>query len=200
MKIRSLLATTALIILPLTASAQPVVDGVKLVGPGRFAGAIEETATLTVMAINPTSRIVVLKRANGQQLEVTVADVVKNFDQIKVGDNVVSHHTQALIMELIKGGAGVRERGESSDSGSSKAGEKPAAYEAKKISFVADVQKVDVKKQIVTLRGVNNTVLLRINDPEQLKLIKKGDQIEGVYAEAVSISVEAAPAKANAKK
>ena len=200
MKIRSLLATTALIILPLTSSAQPVVDGVKLIGPGRFAGAIEETATLTVMAIDPTSRIVILKRANGQQLEVTVADVVKNFDHIKVGDNVVSHHTQALILELIKGGSGIRERGESSDAGSAKAGEKPAAYEAKKISFVADVQKVDMKKHVVTLRGVKNTVLLKINDPEQLKLIKKGDQIEGVYAEAVSISVEAAPAKAKAKK
>ena len=197
MKIRSLIAITALAILPLTASAQPVVEGVKLVAPGKFAGVVEETATLTVMSIDPTSRIVLLKRANGQQLEVTVSAVVKNFDQIKVGDNVISHHTQALVLELIKGGSGVRERGESADAGSANAGEKPGAYEAKKISFVANVQKVDVKKHIVTLRGVKNTVLLKINDPEQLKLIKKGDQIEGIYSEAVSISVEAAPEKTN---
>ena len=99
-------------------------------------------------------------------------------------------------MELIKGGNGIRERVESSDSGSAKPGEKPEAYSAKKIAFVADVKKVDKKKQVVTLLGAtNNTVLLKIRDPEQLKLIKKGDQIEGVYAEAVSISVEAAPAK-----
>ena len=196
MKIRNLLALSALAILPLTVGAQSVIDGVKLVGPGRFAGSLEETATLSVTSIDPATRIIGLKRANGEPLEVVAGPEVKNLDQIKVGDNVVSRHTLALVMELIKGGNGIRERVESSDSGSSKPGEKPEAYSAKKIAFVADVKKVDKKKQVVTLLGAtNNTVLLKIRDPEQLKLIKKGDQIEGVYAEAVLISVEAAPAK-----
>ena len=196
MKIRNLLALSALAILPLTVGAQSVIDGVKLVGPGRFAGTVEETATLLVTSVDPATRIIGLKRANGEPLEVVAGPEVKNLDQIKVGDNVVSRHTLALVMELIKGGNGIRERVESSDSGSAKPGEKPEAYSAKKIAFVADVKKVDKKKQVVTLLGAtNNTVLLKIRDPEQLKLIKKGDQIEGVYAEAVSISVETAPAK-----
>ena len=196
MKIRNLLALSALAILPLTVGAQSVIDGVKLVGPGRFAGSLEETATLSVTSIDPATRIIGLKRANGEPLEVVAGPEVKNLDQIKVGDNVTSRHTLALVMELVKGGNGIRERVESSDSGSSKPGEKPEAYAAKKIAFVANVQKVDKKKQVVTLLGAtNNTVLLKVKDPEQLKLIKKGDQIEGVYAEAVSISVETAPAK-----
>lgn len=196
MKIRSLLALSAFAILPLSVAAQSVIDGVKLVGPGRFAGTVEETATLLVTSVDPATRIIGLKRANGEPLEVVAGPEVKNLDQIKVGDNVVSRHTLALVMELIKGGNGIRERVESSDSGSAKPGEKPEAYSAKKIAFVADVKKVDKKKQVVTLLGAtNNTVFLKIRDPEQLKLIKKGDQIEGVYAEAVSISVEAAPAK-----
>ena len=58
MKIRNLLALSALAILPLTVGAQPVVDSVKLVGPGKFAGTIEETATLSVVAIDPAARIV----------------------------------------------------------------------------------------------------------------------------------------------
>ena len=196
MKIRNLLALSALAILPLTVGAQSVIDGVKLVGPGRFAGSLEETATLSVTSIDPATRIIGLKRANGEPLEIVAGPEIKNFDQIKVGDNVTSRHTLALVMELVKGGNGIRERVESSDSGSSKPGEKPEAYAAKKIAFVANVQKVDKKKQVVTLLGAtNNTVLLKVKDPEQLKLIKKGDQIEGVYAEAVSISVETAPAK-----
>ncbi len=196
MKIRKLIAISALALLPLTVAAQPVIDGVKLVGPGKFAGTIEETATLSVVSIDPAARIIGLKRANGELLEIVAGPEVKNFDQIKVGDNVVSRHMLALVLELVKGGDGIRERVESNDSGSAKPGEKPEAYAAKKIAFVANVQSVDKKKQIVTLRGAtNNTTLLKIKDPAQLKLIKKGDQIEGVYAEAVSISVEAAPAK-----
>lgn len=196
MKIRNLLALSALAILPLTVGAQSVIDGVKLVGPGRFAGSVEETETLSVTSIDPATRIIGLKRANGEPLEVIAGPEIKNFDQIKVGDNVTSRHTLALVMDLVKGGNGIRERVESSDSGSSKPGEKPEAYSAKKIAFVADVKKVNKKKQVVTLLGAtNNTVLLKVKDPEQLKLIKKGDQIEGVYAEAVLISVEATPAK-----
>ena len=196
MKIRSALATAALMLLPLAASAQqPTAEAVSLVGPGKFAGVVEETVTSTVESIDQAARSVVLKRANGELLKVTAGEQVKNFDQIQVGDKVVARHTRALVLELKKGG-GVRERAESSDRGSAKPGEKPAGYEAKEVKFVADVQKVDVKKQIVTLRGVEKTVQLKIKDPEQLKLIKKGDQVEGVYAEAIAISVTAAPAKA----
>jgi Cu/Ag efflux protein CusF len=197
MKIRSALATAALILLPLTAAAQqPTAEALSLVGPGKFAGVVEETLTSTVESIDKATRSVVLKRANGEQIKVIAGDQVKNFDQIQVGDKVVARHTQALILELKKGGAGVRERAESSDQGAAKPGEKPAGFEAKEVKFVADVQKVDVKKQVVTLRGVSRTVLLKVKDPEQLKLIKKGDQVEGIYAEAIAISVVAAPVKA----
>ena len=197
MKIRSALAMAALIILPLTASAQqPTADAVSLVGPGKFAGVVEETVNSTVESIDKAARSLVLKRANGELLKVTAGEQIKNFDQIQVGDKVVASHSRALVLELKKGGAGVRERAESSDQGRAKPGEKPAGYEAKQVAFVADVQKVDVKKQTVTLRGVENTVKLKIKDPEQLKLIKKGDQVEGVYAETIAISVVAAPAKA----
>ena len=196
MKIRSVLATAALVLLPLTASAQqPTADAVSLVGPGKFAGVVEAKVTSTVESIDKATRSVVLKRANGELLKVTAGEQVKNFDQIQVGDKVIATHTRALVLELKKG-EGVRERAESSDQGSAKPGEKPGAYAAKEVKFVADVQKVDAKKGVVTLRGVERTVKLKINDPEQLKLIKKGDQVEGVYAEAVAIAVTPAPAKA----
>ena len=52
---------------------------------------------------------------------------------------------------------------------------------------------VDTKNKIVTLRGPKQTVDPRVNDPEQLKLIKVGDQIEAVYAQALALSVEPAP-------
>jgi len=196
MKMNRLLATAALVLLPLTATAQqPATEGVSLVGPGKFAGVIEATVTSTVESIDKATRSVVLKRANGELLKISAGEQIKNFDQIQVGDKVVARHTQALVLELKKGGAGVRERAESSDKGSAKPGDKPAGYEAKQVNFVADVQKVDLKKQIVTLRGVEHTVQLKVKDPEQIKLIKKGDQVEGVYAEAVAISVVAAPTK-----
>ena len=66
------------------------------------------------------------------------------------------------------------------------------------MAFIADVQQVDRKKQTVTLRGALKTVTLKVKDPEQLKLINKGDQVEGMYAEAIAVAV--VPAGAKAKK
>ena len=67
------------------------------------------------------------------------------------------------------------------------------------VSVLADVVAVDMKTSVVTLRGPKgNMVELNVADPGQLKLIKKGDQVEAVYAEAVAITVE--PAAKPAKK
>ncbi|MEF8746312.1 MAG: hypothetical protein V5B31_00285 [Candidatus Accumulibacter propinquus] len=198
MRIRAALATAALALFPLVVSAQQpaVAEGLTAVAPGKFAGVVEAKVTLVVDSIDKASRSVVLKNAKGETMKVVAGDEVKNFDQIKVGDNVVASYTQGLVMTLKKGGGALRERIDSSEKGSTAAGEKPAGYEVKEVTFVADVQQVDLKNQTVTLRGAVKTVRLKIKDPEQLKLIKKGDQVEGVFAEAVAVSVVPAPGKA----
>jgi len=198
MRISSALAAVALILLPLAVSAQQpaVAEAVAAVGPGKFAGLLEARATLLVESIDKASRSIVLKNARGEQMKVIAGDEIKNFDQIKAGDQVVTTYTQELMMTLKKGGGALRERIGSSQQGSASAGQKPAAYEAKEVAFIADVQQVDLKKQTVTLRGAKKTVTLKIRDPEQLKLISKGDQVEGIFSEAVAIAVVPAPAKA----
>ncbi|MBL8406640.1 hypothetical protein E4Q08_05535 [Candidatus Accumulibacter phosphatis] len=198
MRIRVALAAAALVLFPLAVSAQqpPVAEAMTAVAPGKFAGLIEARVTLLVDSIDKASRSVVLKNARGEHLKVIAGDDIKNFDQIKVGDHVITTYTQELMMTLKKGGGALRERIDSSQQGSAAAGQKPAAYEAKEVAFVADVQQVDRKKQTVTLRGAKKTLTLKIKDPEQLKLISKGDQVEGVFAEAIAIAVVPAPAKA----
>ena len=198
MRLRTFFATAALALAPLAASAQqaPIAEGMTAVAPGKFAGIIEAKVTLVVDSIDKATRSVVLKNAKGELIKIVAGDEVKNFDQIKVGDNVVASYTQGLVMTLKKGGGALRERIDSGETASAAKGEKPAGYEVKEVTFVADVTQVDMKNQTITLRGAKKTVRLKIKDPEQLKLIKKGDQIEGVYAEAVAVSVVPAPAKA----
>jgi hypothetical protein len=48
---------------------------------------------------------------------------------------------------------------------------------------------------MVTLKGPQRTIEVKARDPEQFKLIKKGDQIQATYTEAMAIAVTpAAPA------
>ena len=80
-------------------------------------------------------------------------------------------------------------------------GMKPGGMATREITAVADVIAVDTKKSTVTVKNKEGeTFDLNIRDPEQLKLIKKGDQIQATYTEAVAVSLKPAPAAAAKKK
>ena len=197
MRIHTAVAAATFALLPLAVTAQqaPAAAAMTATAPGEFVGMVEAQVSLVVDSIDKASRVVVLKDDQGEKMAITASDAVKNFDQIKVGDQVIASYTQTLVMALKKGGGDLRVRIDSSDTATAKPGDKPAAYTERDVTFIADVQAVDRKTQTITLRGAKKTVQLKIKDPEQLKLINKGDQIEGVYSEAIAVSVVPAAAK-----
>ncbi len=202
MPIRTIIATAALLLSPFAVAAQQpaaqpaVAQGLVAVAPGQFAGIVEARVTLAVEAIDQAGRTIVLKDTKGEQSKFVVGDQVKNFAQIKVGDLVVISYSQELLMTLRKGGGQLRERIDSGQQGTAAPGQMPGAFESKEVAFIADVQQVDRKKGTVTLRGALRTVTLKIKDPKQLKMISKGDQVEGVFSEAMAVAVVPAGAKA----
>ena len=148
----------------------------------------------TVVGINAGTRVVTLKAADGRVFMVTAGDQVRNFDQIKVGDKVVTEYVEALTLTLKKGGDGIRERTEKEDMARAPVGDKPGAAVGRQVTILANVTAVNTKTQYVTLKGPDGNLMdLKVRDPEQLKLIKKGDQIEAVFTEALAIAVETPP-------
>jgi len=176
---------------------KPSADGATVIEttPGKGAATNVVRVTASVEAIDAANRVLALKGPRGNVFDLAVGPEVKNFDQIRVGDSLVVRYVQALTLQLKKGGSGIRERSERSDAVAAKPGERPAGAAARQITVVADVTAVDRKKMVVTLRGPKRTVDLKLRDPEQIKLIKVGDQVEATYTEAVAISVEPAPKK-----
>ena len=65
----------------------------------------------------------------------------------------------------------------------------------RQVTVVGDVIAVDAATSTVTVRGPKRTVELKVQDPAQLKLIAKGDQIEATFTEAVAIAVTPAAKK-----
>ena len=176
------------------------VGSVTATGPGQGAAANVSTITASVVAVDTAKRTITLKGPRGNIVTLPVGPEVKNFDQIKVGDFVAVRYLQALSLQLKKGGTAMRERVERDTSVTAQPGERPAAGVARQMTVIADVIGVNRKKQTVTLRGPSRTVELKVNDPEQLKLVKVGDQVEATYTEAAAISVEPTPKPAAAKK
>jgi Cu/Ag efflux protein CusF len=155
---------------------------------------VGETITTrgTITAVDQAARLMTVQRANGEVVVVQVGKRVKNFDQIKAGDQIVYRVGEAVLLELKKKGDGIRERTETEGAGVAKPGEKPGVVVARQVQVVADVTAVDKKKGKITLRGVNETRTLKVKDPKVLSQVKVGDQVEITYLEGEALSVEAA--------
>ena len=161
--------------------------------PGAVGVAKTVNVTATITAIDAATRTVSLKGPKGNETSVVAGPEVKNFAQLKVGDAVDLTVVEALTLELKKGGGKpvawtVKEGAERA-----KAGQAPAGVVGRQISVVGDVLAVDAATGTVTVRGPQRTVELKVQDPAQLKLIAKGDQIEATFTEAMAVSV--VPAK-----
>jgi hypothetical protein len=197
MKVQNALIVALIASLPAVAmAATPQNDAGAIVAtaPGKALGASFMDMYATVEAVNKTTREVTLKGEKGKLTTIVAGEEVKNFDQIKVGDTVVMKYRAALALELKKGNKHSVSREEKEVGTRANPGEKPSGTVVQQTKVMADVMKVDRKNQIITLRGPNRTVELFVEDASQLKNIKKGDQVEATFTEALAISVQPATA------
>jgi hypothetical protein len=191
---------TALLLVAAPAMAQQAPVGAKITenAPGKVAMAEGVKVSALVTAIDKATRTVTLKGPQGNSFDVVAGDAVKNFAQIKVNDEVVVEYVRALTLEVKKSN-GPASRTDSADAVRAKPGQKPAGAVGRQVTIVADVIDVNPAAKTITVKGPKgNVVELEVKNPDHFKVVKKGDQIEANYVEAVALSVE--PAKKAAKK
>lgn len=199
---RIALALVAATFAATAAAQQPGAAGGTVVASEPGKAAIVQAAELTaqVVGLDKATRTVTLKGPKGNVVDVVAGDDVKNFDQIKLGDFVVARYARALTLELAKTRAGIREKSVIEDAARAKPGERPAGAAVRQVTVLADVIGVDPKKKTITLRGPRgNVVTLDVQNPDHFKVVKKGDQVEATYTEALALSVEPAPKPAAPK-
>lgn len=171
----------------LTQAAEVTADVATAPGKANIVEAVSAQAKVT--AIDMASRKVSLTNAAGEAFDIIAGEQVTNLANLKVGDTVALRYLQMLDLELIKGGAGVRQRIVEVAADKAGAGEKPGAGVARKVTFYGDVIAVDKAQQTITVKGVDHTLMLKVHDPAQLALIAKGDQIKAVQTQAVGIGI-----------
>ncbi|HEX6829248.1 MAG TPA: hypothetical protein VF104_09735 [Burkholderiales bacterium] len=184
------------------AQDKPGVTGGAVVAsePGKAVIAETVKVTATVTAIDKATRTIELKGPKGKTVSVVAGDEVRNFDQIKVGDMVVLQYVEALTLELQKSGA-AKAPAEQAAAVRAKPGEKPGGAVGRQVNLTAEVVKVDQKNSKISLKGPKGRIVdLKVNNPDQFKVVKKGDKVDVTYTEALAIAVEPAPKAADKKK
>ena len=147
--------------------------------------------TATVEAIDYAKRTVTLKGPAGNTVTLKVGEAAKNFDQVKVGDQVVAQYFESVALYVKKPG-GQPSAGEATMVQMAPRGAKPEGVVVNTTELTATVEAIDYAKRTVTLKGPEgNTITLKVDkSAKNLKNVKKGDQVVARYTEAVAISVQ----------
>lgn len=190
------LATIAILIdtAPLAASAQTATTNLAT-APGKLRAGGTLRMTATVLSIDMGSHDVLLMDAQGRLLTVNVSDQARNLDQVRVGDKMTAEYTEGISLQIKKrGSAGGPPAITDEAMVRSPKGAKPSGAVGRKVTAVATVVAVNPEKQFITLRGPQgNEYDLQVRDPAQFTAVKKGDEVEVVYTEALAIAVEPTP-------
>lgn len=156
---------------------------------GRMEDVVQSRATVT--AIDQQSRMVTLRDKNGEELVIQVPDAVRNFNQIKVGDEVVASYTEAIAWQVKPAGQATPGVTASDDMTTAQLGERPAATVGSSVTVTATITAIDLANGTVTLTGpAGRSQTIKARDPANLRRVKVGDLVEITYTEAVAVSVQ----------
>lgn len=190
-----MVAASSLLALPGVAVAEEkAADTGKKPDPMAVAAAVKVTAT--VVSVDMATRMVVLKGPKGNLIEIYADERVKNLPQLKAGDLVTAAYAEALALEVKPASGAVAKRSEKNELETAKLGEKPGMLATNTETVVAQITRIDKKKQMASLKNPEGKIVdVKVKNPENLKNVKVGDMVEVTYTQAVAVAVTAAPAK-----
>ena len=150
------------------------------------------TITAKVEAIDAANRTVTVRGPMGRSVTIKAGEQVKNFAQLKVGDELVFKYVEAISVALKKSPGGRSETTTTTGPVTAPAGAKPGMAMAQQTVWVANVEQVDPKRSEVLLQGPNGRYAeVKVKDPKVMSEVKVGDQVEITYTEAVLLEAVA---------
>jgi hypothetical protein len=146
--------------------------------------------TAKITAIDATKRLVTLKTAAGREETVEAGADVRNFAQLKVGDDVDIRYYQSLAAALAPATAGNEA---TVGAARAPAGASPAGGAGVQVTAVVTVNSVDAAKGFVSFTGPEGkkreTTAQTDAGKKFVAGLKPGDRVQITYTEALAVSV-----------
>jgi hypothetical protein len=161
---------------------------------GRAEISNEFTSTAEVVAVAPEARMLTLRREDGTQIDVRVAESVRNFDQIAVGDALRVRYRETLAAERRPAGEIARPAEGAVAAARARPGDKPGAGLGVAISLPVRIESLDLEREIVVFSPASGELIARrVQTPEGREFIrglKVGDTVQLEYTQMLALAVE----------
>ncbi len=173
-----------------TLSAAPVMADDALPG-GSISASTTRTATVT--KIDEKDRWVTLKLADGTLVDVQAGPAVRNFAQIKVGDQVEASQQDTVTIEVVPAGQAAPNATGGTAVVGAPVGTKPMGVMVDTTVITGAVTAIDYAKRTATLLGPEgNSRTIEVGPAaKKFDAVKKGDNVVVTVKSVTTIEVKA---------
>ena len=183
----ALLSTAVLFVLNVSAA---IADEAILERPS-FSASQTMTAVAEVEAIDYETRVVSLRRSDGEEIVFTANDEVRNLEQVVVGDVLVAEYIETISIEVVANeGMEASEMGTAAMARTEK-GQMPGFAAMDTVVVTSTVEEINIESNTFKLKEVDGSINEYVaRNPDNLKRAKVGDLVITTVSKAVAISVE----------
>jgi hypothetical protein len=147
-----------------------------------------KTVSVTVEAIEQSTRQVTAKKPDGTEVTFYVPKSMTSFDQLKVGDTINAKYYDNIVLKLKEPGSPDVDK---------TAGKlvpvegAPAGTMSYQRTITATITDIDPKAPSITFTGPNNwKYSSRVQDTDALSKVKVGDKVDITWTYAVLMSID----------
>lgn len=156
-----------------------------------FSASQTVTVSAIVEAIDHETRVVTVRKSDGEAITFTASDEARNLDQVEVGDILLAEYMRTVSIEVMANEGIEPDAAEVSAEVRTDKGEMPGFAAMEATVVIATVEEINLEMNTFKLKGPDGTVneyVARV--PENLKRSAVGDLVVITTTEIVAITVE----------
>ena len=154
----------------------------------------ELVALAEVLAVEPSTRMITLRREDGSQLRIKAGEGVRNFAQIAVGDTLRVKYQETLAATRLSGEEAAAPAEAALSAGRAKQGAKPAGAVGFAVSVRVKIVSIDREREIVVFSLSSGELIARTivtaEGREFVKGLKVGYVLRLDYTEVLALLIE----------
>lgn len=148
------------------------------------------TISAVVEEIDQETRVVTVRKPDGEAITFTASEEARNLDQVTIGDVLIAEYQETVSIEVMANDGMQAEAAELSAMARSEKGEMPGMMAVDAIVVTATVEEINIEANTFKLKGPDGTINeYTARNPQNLKRAAVGDLVVMTVTEAIAITV-----------
>ena len=156
-----------------------------------FSASQSSMVSAVVEAIDHETRVVTVRKTDGEEITFTASPEARNLDQVSVGDILVAEYVETISVEVMENEGFEPEVIEAEAMARTAKGEMPGVAAMAASVVISTVEEINLEANTFKLKGPDGEVNEYVaRNPDNLKRSAVGDLVVITVTEAIAITVE----------